>query len=294
MKIILVATDQKGKNIGFISDSLRIYSLEEISRLILSGKIDAHIVQGRHGSYIRSTSNNTEEDNLDAISISGRDIISYVQQVSNSGGISPINSYLESFLASLKEVKTLKPVGQGRVPVSSIKRIFKRHVSLLRTVSKEFEIDVYLFGAILIDELARMHPFEQIIDFLGGRVIGKNVSIGIMQVTLDTTNQLIKEGLYNPNPDDRGLPFKGTLSNENRAHLYKYLIQPKHNVRFAAACIRDLINQWSKIIDISQRSEIIATLYHLQYRKPNLRPLADKRGDQIATEFYRLSKKWLA
>lgn len=294
MKIILVATDSKTKSVVFVSNTMQVLSLQEVLRLINSGALEeVHVVQSRYGNYVRSAPNATERDNLDAISVFGRDIISYAQQTSHSSSVSPISSYLERYHNSLKEGQTLKPIGQGRVLVSNIKRIFKRHISLLKTVPKEFEIDPYLLGAILIDELARMNPFEQINDMLGAKIVGRNVSVGIMQVTLDTANQLIKKGLYNPNPTDKKLPFKGILSNENRAYLYKYLIQPKHNVRFAAAHIRNLINQWRRFIDISQKPEIIATLYSPKYKEPHSSPKASDRGLQIATEFYKLSKKWL-
>ena len=87
--------------------------------------------------------------------------------------------------------------------------------------------------------------------------------------------------------------IKGQLSNEDRAYLYKYVVEPKHNARFAAAHIRDLINEWMKAVNISQRPEIIATLYSNKYKPPRSNPEASERGEQITTEFYKLSKKWL-
>lgn len=71
------------------------------------------------------------------------------------------------------------------------------------------------------------------------------------------------------------------------------MVLPKHNIRFAAAYIRYLIDQWMNVIDISQKPEIIATLYSRTYKEPNLTPEASERGEQIVTEFYKLSRKWL-
>lgn len=130
-------------------------------------------------------------------------------------------------------------------------------------------------------------------DQLGAAIVGLNISVGIAQVKIDTANQLIKRSLYNPNPNDKKLPFVGVLSNSDRKYLYKYLIQPKHNIRFAAALIRAFIDDWKKEIDLSEKSEILATLYHLPYRKPHSKPEADKRGNQIAIEFYEYAKKWI-
>ena len=89
-------------------------------------------------------------------------------------------------------------------------------------------------------------------------------------------------------------PVNGVLSNKDRIYLYEYLIQPKHNIRFAAAHMRSLINEWMKAIDISEKPEIIATLYSYKYKPPHPHPEPSERGSQIATEFYKLSKKWLS
>ena len=298
MKIILVVTDQKGKNIGFVSDDTRAYSLEETFRLIKSGKLDARIVKGSSGNYVRSMSNTDGKDNFDYISVSGRDIISYVQETSHSVSTPPITHYLERYLASLKEGQAfIIPFGKNKflkVLTVDVKDKIVPHAPIIAAAAKEFDIDQYLLGAIIIDELARLLPFEEIVNQLGAQIVGMNVSIGVAQVKIDTANQLIKKGLYNPNPADKKLPFKGVLSNKDRIHLYEYLIQPKHNIRFAAARMRDLIDEWSKAIDISEKPEIIATLYPRIYKPPHTNPESSERGNQIATEFYKLSKEWIS
>ncbi len=301
MKIILVVTDRNGKNVGFVSDDTRAYSLEETFRLIKSGKLDAHIVKGQHGNYLRSTPNANGKDNLDYISVSGRDIIFYAQGTSRPGSTPAITNYLKKYLASLNEGQPfIIPVDRNilldkflKAPTIDVKNRFAPHTRIITEAAKEFNIDNYLLGAIMIDEIARLLPFEQILDPLFMHVLGRNVSVGIMQVTLETANQLIKKDFYNPNPTDRKLPFKGVLSNEDRAYLYKYVLQTKHNVRFAAAYIHSLIDEWKRVIDVSQKPEIIATLYNRIYREPNPTPKASERGEQIATEFYQLAKKWL-
>ena len=295
MRIILVATDVSRKNIAFVSDTGRALSLEEAIRLIQAQTLkSAYIVRGKYGEYVRSLPNVALKDNLDTLSVSGRDIISYINQTKHAVSTPPISRYLERYLASLDEGEPfITPIGQEKILVADVKERFVPHLSLITTVAEEFNIDRHLLGAILIDEIARMRPFEPIFDKLGATIVGLNVSVGIAQVKIDTANQLIKKGLYNPNSNDKKLPFLGVLSNFKREHLYEYLIQPKHNIRFAAAFVRDLINDWAKKIDLSRRPEIIATLYHLPYRKPHSKPVADERGNQITIEFYGQAKKWL-
>ena len=295
MQIILVATDSKTKSVVFVSDTGQVFSLEKIVHLIHSKSLEGvYIVRGRYGEYIRSTPNNALEDNLDTLSVSGRDIISYANQTKHAVSTPPISAYLEHYLASLAEGKPfIVPIGQKKVLVADIKSKFIPHISLIITTAKEFNVDRYLLGAILIDEIARLHPFEEILDLLGLKILGRNVSVGVAQVKLETANGLIKKGLYNPNPDDKELPFSRTLSNKNREHLYQYVIQPKHNIRFAAAFIQSLIEVWAIHIDITKRLEIIATLYSIGYGDPKMNPVASKAGAQIIEEFYPLAKKWL-
>lgn len=159
--------------------------------------------------------------------------------------------------------------------------------------AKEFDIDPYLLGAILIDENVRMSPFEEIQDKFLLQLLGRNVSVGVAQVRLETANGLIKNELYNPNPDDAKLPFSGNLRKADREYLYEYVVQPKHNIRFATARIRGLIKEWSKYIDISGMPEILGTLYHRSYVVPHAHPDPNDRGTQIADEFYPLANKWL-
>jgi len=296
MKIILAVTDLNGKNAGFVSDTAQILSLEEASRFIHSGALKGMcVVKSRYGNYVRATPNTDQKDNLDIISVSGRDLLFYANQTRHPVSTPPISAYLERYLASLKEGKPfLTPVGQKKILVADIKDKFNPHILIITAAANEFKLDKCLIGAILIDELSRMHPFELLIDLLGAKMVGRNVSVGVMQVKIDTANQLIKKGFYCPNSADKKIPFKGTLSNKDRVHLYGYLIQSKHNIRFASARIRDLIDEWAKIADISEKPEIIATLYSLPYRKPHSKPEPNERGNQIATEFYAFAKKWLS
>jgi len=295
MKIILVATDSKAKSIVFVSDTGQVFSLEETKSLISDKTLeDVYIVRSKYGEYIRSSPNNITEDNVDVLSIYGREIISYINQTKHAASTPPISNYLERYLASLEDGKPfIVPIGQNKVLVADIKSKFIPHISLITTAAKEFTVDRYLLGAILIDEIARLHPFEKILDLLGLKILGRNVSVGVAQVKLETANSLIKRGLYNPNPNDKELPFSGTLSNKNREHLYQYVIQPKHNIRFAAAFIRSLIEVWATHTDITKRPEIIATFYSIGYGNPKVNPVASKAGTQIIEEFYPLAKKWL-
>jgi hypothetical protein len=155
-----------------------------------------------------------------------------------------------------------------------------------------FNLDPFQLGAILIDEISRMSPFEEIIDRIGVENFGINTSVGLAQIKIDTANNIIKKKLYNPNPSDQKLPIK-RLNRETRAYLYNYVIQPKHNIFFAGAILTDLINSWKEFIDLKTHFDILASLYSM-YKLPHEDPHPNVRGSQIASEFYNLAKIWLS
>lgn len=137
-----------------------------------------------------------------------------------------------------------------------------------------------------------MLPFEEISDVLLPQVLSVNTSAGIAQVKLETARGLIRNGYYHPNPGDE------RLSEENigmapRSYLYEYVVKPKHSVYFSAARVREIIDQWLPVIDLSDRPEIIGTLYSQKKRTPNKTPRPTDRGMQIQQEFYPLANSIL-
>jgi hypothetical protein len=109
---------------------------------------------------------------------------------------------------------------------------------------------------------------------------------------METARNLIKKGIYNPNPSDTRLS-PTNIKKTSRAHLYQYVKKPKHSIFFAAARMRALVDEWLPFVDISKKPEIVAALYSLKYRRPHARPQPNDRGLQIASEFYTLAEEWL-
>lgn len=295
MQIVFVVTNSKRKSLVFASEDLNIYSLEEAAQLTLDGKIDgAHVVKTNKSTYIRTNPSVVKKNEFDNLSFTIGNLLLFTQGYYLTEALPlPLKDFITLYRRNLKNKgELIKPVGQPEVLLISVKEKLQEHQNIIFDAAKKFDIDPYLLGAILIDEIARLVPFESITDKLFVFGIGKNTSIGIAQVRTDTANDIIKLGLYNPNPKDPKLPFK-ELNGAAREHLYTYLINPKHNIFFAAAQIRSIINFWIPKIDLTRRPEIIATLYPQGLGKPNTNPQSIPRGDQIAKEFYQLAKKWL-
>lgn len=296
MKIALVVTNSRRKSLVFLSDSLKTLSFEETLGKVKSTKLDnLFVVKGTYGEYVRSVPNTSEKDNLDTLSVTAAEIMAYANHTRHFNSTDAISLYAAQYSASILEQGKpfIETIDGDKAFVSAVRDTVKSYSKIILQAAKEFDIDPYLLGAILIDEIVRMAPFEEVWDKFLLKLLGRNVSVGVAQVKLETANGLIKNGLYNPNPDDTKLPFSGNLRKQDREYLYEYVVEPKYNLRFAAAYIRGMINAWSKYIDLSKRPEIIGTLYAQGYGTPKTNPVSIKRGDQIAVEFYELAKKWL-
>lgn len=296
MKITLVVTNPSGKNLVFLTNSLHALSLAEAIGKAKTNSFDnLFVVNGTYGEYLRAIPNSSKKDNLDSLSVTASDIIAFANRTRHFQSTDAISLYAAQYIASIIEQGKpfIESVDGDKAFVSIVRDTIKTHSKIILQAAKEFDIDPYLLGAILIDENVRMSPFEEIQDKFLLQLLGRNVSVGVAQVRLETANSLIKNELYNPNPDDAKLPFSGNLRKADREYLYEYVIQPKHNIHFAAAHIRELIKEWSKYIDISGMPEILGTLYHRSYVVPHAHPGPNDRGTQITDEFYPLANKWL-
>ena len=297
MKIILVVTDTKRKNLVFVSDNLKALSLEEAIDAAGSGDIeDAYRVEGKTGAYIRTKQSVPKKDELEYLSVTGRNLVRYFQ--GNYALSTPaISDYTKRYFASLAEGRAyIQPIGHPkflRALTADVKEKLLAHRDIIRRVAAKFSIDQNILGALLVDEITRLLPFEDVLDSLSAQIIGRNVSVGVAQVRIETANDLIKKRVYNPNPHDKKLPFE-RMTNADRSYLFAYLIQTEHNISFAAAFVRYVIDFWAPHADLSNRTDIIGTLYHLGYGHPKANPKADERGAQIADDFYPLAKRWLS
>lgn len=293
MSILFVVTDTKRKSLVFVTRELKVFSLFEMITAVGKGFFEnIYAITGTAGTYIRSAPDKTIKNNIDALSITGPHLVAIVQGHAKS--TVAIHNYIGSYLESIPGgAPYIEPVGSFRIPSIVVKKVFQSHAAIIKKAAHEFGIDQNTLGAIIVDEIARLYPFEPIFEKLGADIVGLNVSVGVAQVRLETANGVIQKGIYNPNPLDKKLPFSGNLTNKNRRYLYDYVIQSKHSIYFAAAHLHSLIASWMLFIDIANRPEILGTLYHLDGRKPHTHPESDERGEQIAGEFYRLAKVWL-
>lgn len=295
MKIILSIKNYLGKNVAFATDSFKIFLLAEILELTKKDQIDGvYSVKTKTSSYLRSKKGIPKNLQLDSISVDSGDITLFINnKISESTPV--LSTYIELRNKSLSEGDSpiIRPVeNKLYASTAAVKEKLLAVKEMIYESATYFNLDPFQLGAILIDEITRVSPFEEIIDRIGVENFGANTSVGLAQIKIDTANNIIKKKLYNPNPSDQKLPIK-RLNRETRTYLYSYLIQSKHNIFFEGAILIDLINNWKEFIDLKEHFNILATLYSM-YIIPHKEPHANNRGTQIANEFYNLAKTWLS
>lgn len=295
MKIILVATNSRGKNLVFVSDALRAYSLEEAVELARKEELEnVYTVKGKNGTYLRTKPNTPRNEQLERISISSYRLFASSDDIRHAMSTPAFSKYWLAYQHSLeyKGGPYIVIDGRPRITKETAREKLEPHRDLIFKAARRFDVDPYLLGAIIIDEIARFGLLESITDPLAGYFVGVNTSAGIAQVEIETARDLIEKNLYNPNPSDTKLS-PANIKKASRARLYRYVRKPKHSIFFAAARMRALIDEWESFVDISKKPEIITTLYSLEYRHPHSHPRPNDRGLQITDESYGLAKGWL-
>ena len=295
MKIILTITNSKGNSILFVSDNLQTNSLKKAIELAKNKILeDIYVVHRKTGDYLRT--NRKKGNSLDHLSISLNTFLSSINDINKILVLPSLKGYFDSYQNLLinQEQK-----GEDIIRIDGFLRSTKKHVKekllpykqLIFDSSNKFAIDPYLLGAILIDEIARLSPFEDIIDKLIAEHLNYNSSVGIAQIMIETARILIRTGYYNPDPNNERLNRKN-INKTPRSYLYQYIIGSKDNIYFSAAFVRYLIDRWKNEADVNLTQEIIATLYSLD-RTPHANPQPNSRGLQIVNEFIILAKEIL-
>lgn len=295
MKIVLVATSGKRKNVVFTSDTLQTYTLAETVRLAKEEKIEnVYVVEGKSGAYLRTRPSTTKTEHLEQLSVSSNQLFASANDTRSAVSTPAFSRYLQLYQYSLeKDGGPLIVIdGKAKITKQEAENRLRPHQKIIFEVAEKYNIDPYLLGAIIIDEVARFGPFEDITDLLAGYFIGINTSVGIAQIKIETARGLIKNGYYNPDLNDPKLS-PDNIAKTSRAYLYQYVKNPKHSIFFAAARMSTLADEWKKFVNLGEKPEIIATLYSLPHINPHQNPKPNDRGLQIAKEFYQLAKDWL-
>ena len=279
MRIILSVEDRRGRNSYFVGDDGKTYSIVEAIALARSGQIADVRVATRGGTpYLRSSRKRNTQFTLQEITVAEAPLL---RATTNTSKLISQQAYRPYWAWYQKYLESQAKNGVVRIAVDGHYFSTDAHVREKLTPLKEHivdaakksNVDSYLLGGILIDEIVRLAPFEDITDTF-------DLKSGVSK----TFKDLIKSGYFNPNPEDQLLSAPD-ISGVPPSVLFAYILEPKNNTFFAAARIRELIDSWKSEAGIDLTPEIIATLYSLKYKKPHSSPVANTRGLQIVNEF---------
>src|SRR3989338_2377081 len=298
MKIILVVENERGRSSLLVADDGAVYTLAEVLELAREGQISGLQVATRNGvSYLRASRRRVGVPALQDVSISRKSILSISSNTANVFSRAQFRPFWDFYQDQLEKEAALGKLivsinGQPFDTQDHVRSVLQPYKDYIFSAAEHFKVDPYLLAAILIDEIIRLAPFEEVRDKVAIEVLGVDFSVGIGQVTIETARGLIRNGYYNPNPKDSALD-KQHINKVSRQHTLTYLKDPKHNVYFAAAKIRSLIDEWKSRANIDILPAIIATLYHFGHKVPHPYPRSDSRGEQIVNEFDALARKIL-
>jgi hypothetical protein len=192
MQIVLVVTDSRGKNIVFTTDMLKSHSIDEAVKLVMQGKIgSAHVVRTGPGSYVRADPNGLEKDNIDHLSISSYKLFASLDDSTLINSVPGLKKYwghyrefLEESAERIESIITID--GIPRTTEDRVIAKLKPYRELMNEAAQRFGIDPNILGAIIIDEIARMLPLEDVFEEVLLYVLNWNSSVGIAQVKLET------------------------------------------------------------------------------------------------------------
>lgn len=294
MKIILAIANSKGRTISYVADDRRAYSPEATIALVQQGQIEGlNVVKRGTVSYVRAKRSHNTRFHLDDVTISVNKIISAANSVPKLVTNSNFQSYWVLYQKYLEAeaVRGTTLIAIDGYSFSSVLHVRETLAPLKEFVfgaASQFAIDPYLLGGILVDEIVRFAPFEEITDKLFAGIGSWKTSLGVGQVTLETARRLIKERYYNPDSTNPKLD-PAVVAGVSISDLYPYVIDTRNNIYFAAASVRAVIDSWKSQVGINLSSELIGSLYSLK-RDPHLNPASNDRGLQIVGEFMPLAK----
>jgi soluble lytic murein transglycosylase-like protein len=273
-KIILVITNSRGVSEAFVTDDFQYLLLDEALILVKRGVLaGVHFVKGKNGAYLRSNHNTAIEDNLDTLSLPAGRLFEAIKEHDEDGRVTAYAKAYGKFLElRFRRDELLYLDGIAQIPKKEVLQRLRPLASAIKEIAARYDVDPYLLGAILIDELARMGP-DDLLDILG-KLGARDTTVGLAQVKLSTARDMIKKKLY---PADLDI---------SQSRLYDLLTDDKASVRFAAAYLSFIKKLRAKKNKGTTAAEVASCYSRGKFLDP-----PDSRGKQIARKLRDFAKE---
>ncbi len=275
-KIIMVVKNRTGNTSAFITNAFQTLSLEEVISYVKRGLLmGIHIVETKHGAYVRSNRNQSQADNLNSLSVPAGSLSSQLSARNVK------NRVVKAYRAAYGKFLELRYNREELIYLDQVARVTKKAVTQrlrplvpeIKRSAKELVLDQGLLGAILIDELAQSGP-DDLFDILG--YAGVNTSVGLAQIKMTTARLVIEKG------------YSDIPKSSSNADLYEILNEDRESVKFAAAYVRFIIDHRTRRhLGITPKD--IATAYSVGHNSKNI----SQRGKSIVRDVVPLAKNLL-
>jgi hypothetical protein len=296
MKILLAVSDTKQKTQVYVTDDGRLHTALEMIELVRAGKVPhMHVVVRKGIEYVRANRGGVKLHGIDRITLRAREFVledNRARILQDTSLVPYWDYYQTKILAADNEGALYVAIGDDeQICLATRDMVRERLLPLKQYIydaAHRFSVDEKLLAGIVVDEIVRMVPFEEIRDKTLTYVGNVNTSVGPAQVKVDTAREIIASGVFNPNPADIYIDAKH-IGKVSRAYLLQYVLEPRFSILFGAAQIRRIKDFWQRVARIDIAPDIVATLYSQGLGSPHIGPKPSERGLQIVNEFVPLA-----
>jgi hypothetical protein len=296
MKILLAVSDTEQKTQVYVTDDGRMHTVREMIELVREGKVPhTHVVVRKGVEYVRANRGGVKLHGIDRITLRAREFVleDDRERILQDTSLVPYWDYYQTkILAADKEGALYVAIGDDKRMCLATRDMVRARLLPLKQyihdAAHRFSVDEKLLAGIVVDEIVRMVPFEEIRDKTLTYVGNVNTSVGPAQVKVETARDIIANGVFNPNPADIYIGAKH-IRKVSRAYLLRYVLDPRFSILFGAAQMRRIEDFWKQNAHIDLAPSIIATLYSQGLGSPHIGPTPSERGMQIVNEFVPLA-----
>ena len=201
--------------------------------------------------------------------------------VSTGQGFAGNNMFVYCLNSPVSRIEIL-----GYISEDAAKKIIKDNIASIIEAGQEFSVDpVTIAGCIYSEQVLNVDWKDYFFDY---PCYFLDTSIGVGQVKVSTAIILEDLGYI-----EKTEPVSNLTNMVSRKQLIAgKLLNDKANIRYVAAYLSAWQDVWESTIDISDKPEILGTLYNLgtRARKPNKNPSPNAFGSYLKTKYDMLYK----
>jgi len=164
--------------------------------------------------------------------------------------------------------------------------IIKKYSNQIKLSAQELSVDPVVVGAVIYQEQSTNVNFvDTLSDYVGG-LLSLNTSIGIGQVRVKTA-----EGLEKHYSELNFIDKDDSFIDSNMARVEK-LKDPFLNIKYVVAKIHFSLERWREAgFDLSNKPEILGTLYNIEDVDDPIKPHIDSKANEFGKGVGKIMRK---